>query len=141
MKPRNIFIGLWILVLLGWTGYFAVGTKVAHLLAGRIGGIVLRVTKGKVATIAVPVFVHNRMTETLWLATLALLFVTAHFLFERWRRGKNIFARSGWAVHGVAGFIFLNLWIGAAANTALYWGVLGAGAGWQNLMQFQLKRI
>jgi hypothetical protein len=141
MKPRNIFIGLWILVLLGWAGYFAVGTKVAYLLAGRIGGIVLRVTKGKVAAIAVPVFVHNRMAETLWLATLALIFVTAHFLFEKWRRGKNIFARSGWAIHGVVGFIFLNLWVGAAANTALYWGVLGVGAGWQNLMQFQLKRI
>jgi hypothetical protein len=141
MKLRKIFLGAGVFLLAGWLGDLIAGTRIAHLLAGRCGGIILRFTKGKIAPSEVQGFIQHRMAECLWLMTLALVLITAHWLFESWRRKQNRFPRTGWAIHGVAAFVFLNLWIGAAANTALYWGIMGAGSGVQNLMQFELKRI
>ncbi len=141
MNLRKIFFGAWIFLATGWIAYLCLGAHLAHVLAARFGDKIQRGTQGKVADIAVPVFIQNRIFEALWLATLALFFCMAHWLFEKWRGRRNIFARSRWAIHGLAGFIFFNIWIGAAANTALFWGLLGAGAGFQNLMQFEIKRI
>jgi hypothetical protein len=140
MNARKLFFGAWIFLLVVWMFYLCVGAHLAQALTARLNGKIIHATQGKVADIAVPIFIQNRMKEALWLATLALLLVMMHWLFENWRRRKNIWKRSRWAIHGVVGFIFLNMWVGAAANTVLYWGFLGAGAGYESLMQFQLKR-
>lgn len=141
MKARKIFWSLWILAVACWLMYLAIGFRLAHILAARFGGTILRGVKGKISPEAVSVFIQYRMKEALLLATLALFFITLHGLFENWRRAQKRFPKTGWAIHGLAGFLFLNAWTGVAATTALYWGILGAGIGVQNLMQFQLKRI
>ena len=139
MKRHRLQLFAWATLLLGWVGYALAGGWVSHLVAARFGGVLLRVGQGKFSD--APVFVQGRLRELLWLATLALLWVVAHRALDRlyWLRGGQ--GRWRWVAHGVAGFVLLNVWIGFAANTALFWGVLGAGGGVQNYMQFQFKRV
>jgi hypothetical protein len=141
MKAHKVFVVAWGLALLLLVGNLCLGTHLAQALSARFGGTILRAAQGKIADAAVTVFIQNRMSEMLWLTALALLWATLHRLFEIWRRKPGRFVRYRWAIHGGAGFVFLNLWIAAASNTALFWGVMGTGAGIENLMQFELKRI
>ena len=120
-----------------WIGYALAGYHMARAVAAGFGDALLRLGQGKFNDATV--FVHCRLRETLWLATLGLLFIAAQRLFSHLIRGR--FQRGRWALNGAAGFVFLNLWIGAAMNTALFWGAMGAGAGLENQMQFHLKRI
>jgi hypothetical protein len=139
MKRHRLQLIAWAGLLIGWLGYFSMGGRVAHFLAGRFHGVLLRIGQGKFSD--VDVFVQGRLREALWLATLALVWAAAHTVFDRSLRVRLGEKHWRWVAHGLAGFILLNLWVGAAANTALFWGVMGAGAGVENYMQFQFKRI
>lgn len=115
------------------------GMKVSQLLAARVGGALLRFGQGKFTDPAS--FINHRGGELLWLLALAVLGGTAHWLLDgaiRRRFGKG---RWRWAPHAGLSFVVLNLWMAAAGNTALFWGAVGLGAGFQNLMQFHFKRI
>src|SRR5262249_7686452 len=83
---------------------------------------------------------QHRIFELLWLMTVALVCVSifgwASQRLERW--GTR---RTQWIFPAVFGFVLLNIFMGFAGNTALFWGFLGAGAGTQNLAQFHYKRI
>ncbi len=124
------------LLLLGWAGYAVAGERVAQLVAGRFGLAILRIGKGKITDAAL--FVHHRLHEALWLATLTVLWAAVHTLLERGIQNRG---RNRWVLHGVIGFAGVNLWLGAAMHTGLFWAAMGAGGGVQNLMQFHLKRI
>jgi hypothetical protein len=126
-------------LLLGWFGYLAFAAPLAWFLGRHFGGVLLRIGEGKFDHPAV--FVQGRMREVLWLATLAVGWWAAHALLDRCVRGRGGEQRWRWAAHGATGFLLFNLWVGAAAQTALFWAVLGTGAGVQNYMQFQFKRI
>ena len=139
MKRRHYYLIAWVCLLAAWIGYAVVGAGLARLVAHRFGGLVLRIGQGKFSDVAV--FLQHRERDLLWLATLALVWAGAHLLLERLARSRPSWDRARWAIHGLAGFVCLNLFVGAAMNTGLYWGALGAGAGFQNLMQFHLKRI
>jgi len=139
MKRHRFQLFAWIVLLLGWLGYALAGGWAAQLVAARFGGVLMRVGQGKFNDASL--FVQGRFREALWLATLALLWVVAHRALDwlwRLRAGENPWR---WVAHGVAGFVLLNVWVGFAANTALFWGALGAGGGVQNYMQFQFKRV
>lgn len=137
MKRYRLFLIACGCVLTLWLGYMLAGRRAAQAVAGRFGGGLLRLGQGKFNDPTV--FVQHRLREALWLATLVLLWIAAHWLFDRLIRQR--IGRYRGVVHGVAGFVCLNLWIGAASHTALFWGVMGVGAGIQNLMQFHVKRI
>src|SRR6185369_7901094 len=136
LTMRRFFI-ICALMMAVWIGYLAVGAQVARMVAARVGGALIRVGQGKFPDAAV--FVQGRIREALWLTTLVLLWIAAHWILDRFARAR--IQRYRWVVHGLAGFIFLNAWVGAAMNTALFWGAMGMGAGIQNLMQFHFKRI
>src|SRR5262249_48096547 len=129
----------WLTLSLCWLGYALVGGRVAGFAASKFGGALFRLGQSKFNDPAL--FVKNRLREALWLALLALLWIVLQYGLERWIRNRPRSALWRWAVHGIAGFLFLNAWVGFAANTALYWGLLGAGARGENYMQFQFKRI
>ncbi len=137
MKRHRLFLIAcgWLLTL--WLGYALAGGRVAQAMAGRFGGALLRLGQGKFNDPTV--FLQHRLREALWLTTLVLLWIATHWLLDRLIRRRA--GRYRGVAHGVAGFVCLNLWVGAASHTALFWGVMGAGAGIQNLMQFHYKRI
>jgi hypothetical protein len=137
MKRHRFYLIACAFLLTNWLGYALAGRRVAQAVAGRFGGVLLRLGQDKFNDPTV--FVQHRLREALWLATLVLLWIAAHWLLDRLIRGRIGCGRG--VVHGVTGFVCLNLWIGAASHTALFWGVIGAGAGIQNLMQFHFKRI
>jgi hypothetical protein len=124
-------------VLVDWVVYALAKDRVSIAIAARFGETLLRLSQGKFRDAGS--FVQHRLYEALWLATLALVFVAAHWMLNCVVRTR--IKRNQWAIQGLEGFVWLNLWIGAAMHTALFWGVMGAGAGVQNLMQFHLKRI
>lgn len=127
------------MLLLGWLIHVTAGAMLSQLIAARVGAALLRFAQGKFNDPAL--FIHRRTGEVLWLITLAFLCAAAHSLLQRLIRRRASVVRWGWAAHATVGFALLNLWVGAAGNTAIFWGVIGAGAGFQNLMQFHFKRI
>jgi hypothetical protein len=124
-------------LVIGWVIFAFAKDRIAVAIAARFGGLLLRVGQGKFRD--ADIFVRHRLHEALWLATLAVVFVAAQWALNRLMRGR--IKQAQWAIAGAAGFVWLNVWMGAAMNTALFWGIMGAGAGVQNLMQFHLKRI
>lgn len=137
MKRHRLYLIAWVCLLAGWTGYALAGGLVARVVAGRFGGALIRFGQGKISDVTP--FVQYRLREALWLATLVLLWIAAHGLLDRLIRLR--IKHGCGVVHGVAAFACLNLWIGAASHTALFWGLMGAGSGIQLQMQFHLKRI
>lgn len=137
MRRYRFYLIACVCLLTGWLGYVLAGRLVAQVVAGRFGGVLIRFGQGKISD-ATP-FVQYRLREALWLATLVLLWIAMHGLLDRLIRARIKYCRG--VVHGVAGFVCLNLWIGAASNTALFWGAMGIGAGIQIQMQFHFKRI
>jgi hypothetical protein len=138
-KPLWVFIIVGVGLAVGWLGYMLAGESAARLIAKHFGNTLLRLGQGKFTD---PVwFVYNRLREALWLATAGELLAFTYWCLALLVRRR--FAGAIWqgVVLGVLGFVMLNLWAGAATNTALFWGVLGVGGGLQNLMQFQMKRI
>ena len=127
------------MLLLGWLIHVTGGPMLSQLIAARVGAALLRFAQGKFNDPAL--FIHRRTGEVLWLITLAFLCAAAHPLLEQLIRRRASVVRWGWAAHATLGFALLNLWVGAAGNTAVFWGVIGAGAGFQNLMQFHFNRI
>lgn len=138
-KPHWFFLIIGMGLAASWLGYTLAGGATARLVAGHFGNALLHLGQDKFAD---PVwFIQHRLREALWLATVAGLLAFGYWLFGLFLRRR--FASAIWqgVVQGVLGFILLNLWVGAAAHTALFWGMLGAGGGFQNLMQFEFKRI
>ena len=136
---RRILFGTLGVLLLGWLIHVTAGAMLSQMLAARVGAALLRFGQGKFNDPAL--FIHRRTGELLWLITLAFLCAAGHPLLERLIRRRAGVIRWGWAAHAALGFTLLNIWMGAAGNTALFWGAVGAGAGFQNLMQFHFKRI
>ena len=137
MKRHRLYWIAWAGLLLGWVGYALAGGPVSRIMAVRFGNVLLRLGRDKFSDAAW--FVECRLGEALWLATLVMLWIAAHWVLGRLIRAR--IQRERWVAQGLAGFVFLNLWIGAAMNTALFWGALLLGAGFQNLEQFHFKRI
>jgi hypothetical protein len=137
MKRHRFYLIAWACLLTGWAGYVLAGRLVAQVVAGRFGSVLMRLGQGNVSD-PIP-FVQHRLREALWLATLVLLWIAVQGLLDRLIRARLKYTRG--VVHGVAGFVGLNLWIYAASNTALFWGAMGVGAGIQLQMQFHFKRI
>ncbi|HEU5070299.1 MAG TPA: hypothetical protein VFV96_07790 [Verrucomicrobiae bacterium] len=139
MRRHRIQTGLWAIVLFGWASYALLGGRLAHWMGDRFGGLLLRIGQNKFNDAVI--FAQGRMREFLWLFTLAMAWAALQTTLNRVLSRRPRLARHRWAVHGIAGFVMLNLWLAAAGNTALFWGVMGAGAGVQNYMQFQFKRV
>jgi len=137
MRRHRFYLIAVVCLLTSWAGYALAGRLVAQAVAGRFGSGLIRLGQGNVSD-PIP-FVQHRLREALWLATLVLLWIAAHGLLDRLIRARIKYSRG--VVHGVAGFVCLNLWIYAASNTALFWGAMGIGAGIQLQMQFHFKRI
>lgn len=139
MKARRWFWILASLLTVGWMIYGAAGAAIAEKLGTRFGPALLQLGRNKFND---PVwFLQNRFREALWLATLTLAWVAAQALLARPIRAWIRTVLWRWTLHALAGFVFLNLWIAFAMTTAVFWSVLGAGAGWEDYMRFQFKRI
>lgn len=139
MRRHRIQTGLWAIVLFGWASYALLGGRLARWMGDRFGGLLLRLGQNKFNDAVI--FAQGRLREFLWLFTLAMGWAALQTALNRVLSRRPRLARHRWAVHGIAGFVMLNLWLAAAGNTALFWGVMGAGAGVQNYMQFQFKRV
>ena len=139
-KPHWIFFCLSAVLAAGWLGDAVAGHAVARLVAAHFGNLLLRIGQGK--------FVPIPRGSC----------VTGWWNFSGWPRwpwdwlsfiGGLIRGCSGGIrmsigariANGLLGFMTLNIWVGVAMNTILFWAVLGVGGGVQNLMQFEFKRI
>ena len=123
--------------IIGWGVYAFAKHRIAVAIASQCGATLMKIGQGKFRDPTL--FVQYRMREALWLATLALALIAAQWLVSRFSRMQ--IKQQRWIVQGILGFVLLNLWIDAAMNTALFWGLMGIGSGVQNLMQFHFKRI
>lgn len=139
MKARRCSWIVAALLAACWAGYALLGAKLSQMVAARFGAALLRFGQGKFNDPAW--FVQNRLREALWLATifcacLAVQALVAHGLVTRMKT-----ARWRWTLRGTSGFVLLNVWVGLAAQTAIFWAALGLGVGVENYLQFQFKRI
>ena len=126
-------------ILAGWIGYALVGSWAARCVAARFGGLLSRIAKGKINDPGI--FVQCCIRDLLWLMTLTLVWAGAHMAINLVIRGRSWSSLRACLVQGVAGFVLLNVWIAFAADTPLFWTVMGVGSGIENYMQFQLKRL
>ncbi|NBV24872.1 MAG: hypothetical protein EBS05_23505 [Proteobacteria bacterium] len=137
MNRAHCHLLFWALLLCGWPGYMLAGEGVALATGEKYGGGMNWSGQGLFTDPAR--FMQNRALEGLWLVVLLLVWASLH----RWlasRLTPRVNLRWRWAVHGGVGFVLLNVWVGCASNTALYWMALGAGAGEEPYRQFQFKR-
>lgn len=142
MRIRRPYLCAGTALLVAWCLYWLFGGWGAKVLASRWGDLLLRVAKGKFQDPTQ--FVHNRLQELLWLVTLLMVWIAVHrFIKALLQRHKidSTHTQKRWIFHGLAGFVMLNVLVGLASHTALYWGVMGAGCGVENYMQFNFKRI
>ena len=139
MKWRRLYALAWAILLIAWAGYAVAGGRMAAWMAGRAGGALLRIGQGKFNDPAV--FVQHRLSEALWLTTLLLVWIALHWFLARELRRRCASRTTPWVAQGLAGFILLNVWVGFAMHTALFWAVMGTGSGVENYMQFNFKRI
>src|SRR5205814_4596979 len=92
--------------------YVVARQRIAAAIAGRFGETLLKFGQGKIRD--PNLFIQHRLSEALWLATLALLLVFVQLLCNRLARAR--IRRERWVVQGMAAFVLLNLWIAAAMN-------------------------
>ena len=126
-------------MLVGWIGYALVGSWAARCVAARFGGLLSQIAHGKINNLGG--FVQYRIRDLLWLMTLTLVWAGAHMVISLVVRGRSRSSLWACTLQGVAGFVLLNVWIAFAADTPLFWAVMGVGSGIDNYMQFQLKRL
>lgn len=128
-----------ILVAAGWGIYLLAGRALADLCAARLGGFVVKLGEGKISSPAE--FFQHRMFEAAWLATLLLLWVFLHVILARARWQCIASSRWAWVAHSLLALLCLNLWLGQANRTVLFWGLMWDGAETQNLARFRIKLI
>lgn len=128
----------WILVALGftWGAYFLLAGRISTVLGDRLSPLLNRVAKGKINDAAV--FLQNRVAEVLILLTLAVLLCLLGKAIWNWLGRREL--REKWVWQAVALFLLLNVWVGAAMRTAVFWGAMFTGSETANYTQFQFKK-
>ena len=139
MIRRKFYFATVVVLLLGWIVYALAGASIAQRIAARYGEKLLNLCQNKFNDPAL--FVQHRLREGLYLATLVLAWVAIHAALNYLLRIRPSRLKYSWVAHALAGFVLLNIWLAAAMNTALFWGVMGIGGGVQNQIQFHFKRI
>jgi len=127
-----------VIVAVGWGLYAFAGHRLAAALAKPLSGTLLKLGEGKVTSPGD--FIHRRMFEVAWLATLILAWFLAHWVVQAFVRGAGR-KRYAWIAHCVVGFIALNLWLSQATQMAAFWILNWDGGQSQNLTRFHIKRI
>src|SRR3954467_12351701 len=102
------------MVAAGWGIYAMGGHALASAMAARFEKAILRMGEGKITDTSS--FVHHRLFEGLWLATLLLAWWGIHAAVVKWRsnKGKVPSWRWAWVVHSSLALICLNLWLSQA---------------------------
>ena len=136
---KRLFTIATLLLAAGWGLYLVAGGALSTALGARLAGVVARLGEGKVVSAAA--FVHGRLLEAMWLATLLLAWAAVHALCARWRARLFSSRRLAWAGHAAVALICLNLWCAAAQRTVLFWGLFWQGAQTHNLTRFHIKLI
>lgn len=132
------FAALAATLAVGWILFWALGEKVAAIVAGKFGDVLARISDGKFSDPVV--FVHGRMAEmmflltvaaVLWLATVAI--ITRIGRMEKSRMLHGLF-------HAVVLFVAINVFAWCCGRTAIFWTVFYSKTRVDNLAQYHIKR-
>lgn len=126
-------------VLLLWLVYSSAGASLSHKLAGRFGTMVMKATRGNVIDPAI--FIQNRIFESLLLTTFALTAIGVHVMMVKLVLRSSASQTRQWITHATSAFVLLNLWLGIAMQTTVFWCAMWQGEATQNLTRFHLKRL
>ena len=124
-------------IALSWIVYGLLGTHIASWIASFAGDLLIRLGGGKFDDPAI--FIHGRLREALWLVTLTglltFLIITLRNLLQH-SRFKSV------AIIPLAlcGFIAINILLGYAGRTVLFWSFFYDKQNIDNFAQFQIKR-
>lgn len=126
------------LPLLAWTAWGLGGSQAAARLTARYGERLLAHSDGKFTD--AEVFTAGRLKEAVELLTMACLlglgYQGACGLLERRLKRPTLWIAQGWAA-----FVGLNIFVGAAAHTALFWCALYTGKeSVDNYAQWRIKQ-
>ena len=122
-----------------WLGYFCFGTSISRHLAARFSEIVMRATRGNITEPAA--FIHNRLLESLTLATFLVVAVWLHLAITKIILRNSANRTSQWITHAASGFILCNVWLGLVMQTTLFWCAMWQDDLTHNLTRFHLKRL
>jgi hypothetical protein len=137
MRGRRILLTAALVCLGGWLIYLLAGRAISAELARRFGETILRLGQGKFSDASS--FLDHRLFEVLWLLTLGVVAGTCIYVFHLLLKRRSI--RNGWVHESLLAFVILNLWVGFAGNTCLFWATLYTGQSNHNLVQFHFKRL
>jgi hypothetical protein len=126
------------LPLVVWAVYITGGERIASRLSSRYGARILASGDGKFTD--VKPFVKKRMKEGAMLATAACLLILVHRRLAA-SANRRLASPARWIAQGWSAFICLNVFIGIAARTVLFWSLLYTGKGHtHNYTQWSIKR-
>ena len=138
-SSRRLWNGLLLVVpLMLWLGVSLVGPKAAAFVDARYGPKILAAGDGKFAD--VQIFVEHRCQDLALIGTAACLLLLAYQASSRWVSTR--FATPGrWVLQGWTAFVCLNVFVGVAAHTGLFWCVLYTGKDKiENYTQWRVKQ-
>lgn len=127
-----------IMLGIGWTMFHFTGNALARSISAIFRAPLLRAADGKFSDTTA--FVHARMAECLWLATLAILSVFAVAYLWRSLGKRSDLAPIRGLITGIFGFILLNVLAFFAGSTVAFWIPFYNKVRVDNFAQYQIKK-
>ncbi len=126
------------LLACAWLLFVFAGHQAATAIASRFSGILLRAADGKFDDPAG--FVHGRLAEFLFLATLAVTLCFATAGIRRWLDGRERWCHARGLILGVVVFGFINVFAWGCGRTVLFWVPFYHKTQVDNFAQYHIKR-
>lgn len=126
------------IVACGWALFASFGEGAARQIARMLGSRLVRISDGKFADPIV--FVHARLQDVLWIASISVVIIFALIGFDALLRKLAFYRRARGVWLGVILFIGVNAWWAASAHTALLWCLFYRKEMVDNFAQFQIKK-
>ena len=115
---------LTVVPLVLWVGVAMFAPKVAASVDARLGARILAVADGKFAEVRP--FLEHRCYDFALIVTAACLLILVFRTLNGWI-SRRVTTPGRWVLQGWSAFVCLNVFVGVAAHTALFWCVLYTG--------------
>jgi len=137
-KPSRAKQAVLIIVPLAlWLAVAVLGAKTAAWMDARFGPRILAGANGKFVNVRA--FLEHRFMDMALIATAACVLILLYGWISDWI-SRQVATPGRWVLQGWSAFVCLNLFVGVAAHTALFWSVLYTGKEKiQNYTQWRVK--
>jgi len=137
-------LGTWsiraaIVLGIGWIGFLVCGRIISDSISAIFRGPLLRAADGKFRDPSA--FVHSRVEECLWLATLATLSIFAIACLWRYLEKRPSLQPVRGLITGACGFVLLNILAFFAGSTVVFWIPFYNKVQVDNFAQYQIKKV